>query len=66
MPIVNGSNRRRRDGSKTEEIKIRISKEDANMLKFASEKLGMTKSDVVRKGIVVEYNLAKIRTESDE
>lgn len=66
MPIVNGGNRRRRDGSKTEEIKVRISREDADMLKFASEKMGVSKSDIVRKGIFVEYNLAKIQGESDE
>ena len=58
--------RRRRDGSKTEHLHVRMSKEDADMLRFASEKLDMPISDVVRKGIFVEYNLAKLRGESAE
>lgn len=53
--------KKRRDGSKTEHLHIRMSKEDADMLRFASEKLGLTTSDIVRKGIFVEYNLAKIQ-----
>lgn len=54
-----------RDAGKTEKCLVRMSREDAEMLKFASEKLGMSKSDVIRKGILMEYNLAKLRDENE-
>ena len=57
--------KKRRDGSKTERLHIRMSRSESDMLRFASEKLGMSVSDVVRKGIFVEYNLAKIQDENE-
>lgn len=55
--------KRRRDGSKTCEFKFRMSREDMNKLEEASKKLGVSKSDVLRDGIDLEYNLTKNRTD---
>ena len=52
--------KRRRDGSKTERCVLRMSREDMQKLEEASKKLGVSKSDVIRKGIAMEYNLAKM------
>ena len=45
--------RPRRDGSKTGRIEIRISAEEEQML------TGESKSDIIRKGIRMSYNLEK-------
>ena len=59
MPIVNGSNRRRRDGSKTERFDFRMTREDMQKLEETSQKTGKDKSDVLRDGIELAYLKAK-------
>ena len=51
--------KRRRDGSKTERCVFRMSKEDEKKLEETSEKLGVPKSDVLREGIELAYLKAK-------
>ena len=48
-----------RDGSKTEKYLVRLSKEDVEMLERAAEKMGVSKSEVIRKGISTQFSLAK-------
>lgn len=55
--------KKRRDGSKTERYEIRLSREDMQKLEFASQQLGMSKSDIIRKGISIEYDFANIKAE---
>lgn len=56
---MNPSGRPRRDGSKTEEFKFRMSREDMKKLEETANKLGKSKSDVLRDGIELEYLKAK-------
>ena len=51
--------RPRRDGSKTGRIEIRISAEEEQMLNDLSDLTGEPKSDIIRKGIKMSYNLEK-------
>ena len=51
--------RPRRDGSKTSRIEIRISAEEEQMLNDLSDLTGESKSDIIRKGIKMSYNLKK-------
>ena len=48
---MNSNGRPVRDGSKTEEFKFRMSREDASKLEETSRKLGKSKSDILREGI---------------
>lgn len=59
--IGNRREKRRRDGSKTEEFKFRMSKEDLKKLEETGEKLGKPKSDVLREGIELAYLKAKYK-----
>lgn len=51
--------RPRRDGSKTGRVELRISTEEEQMLNDLSELTGESKSDIIRKGIRMSYNLEK-------
>ena len=51
--------RPRRDGSKTARIEIHISAEEEQMLNDLSDLTGESKSDIIRKGIKMSYNLEK-------
>lgn len=51
--------RPRRDGSKTGRVELRISTEEEQMLNDLSELTGKSKSDIIRKGIKISYNLEK-------
>ena len=51
--------RPRRDGSKTGRVELRISTEEEQMLNDLSELTGESKSDIIRKGIRISYNLEK-------
>lgn len=51
--------RSRRDGSKTGRVELRISAEEEQMLNDLSELTGKSKSDIIRKGIKISYNLEK-------
>ena len=51
--------RPRRDGSKTGRIEIRISADEEQMLNDLSDLTGESKSDIIRKGIKMSYNLEK-------
>lgn len=46
------------DNSKDTMLRVRIDEETVNKLDFASKKLDMTKSEVVRNGIESEYQKA--------
>lgn len=47
------------DNSKDTMLRVRIDEDTVNKLDFASKKLGVTKSEVVRNGIENEYQKAK-------
>ena len=51
--------RPRRDGSKTGRVELRISTDEEQMLNDLSELTGESKSDIIRKGIRISYNLEK-------
>lgn len=51
--------KRTRDGSKTEDFKLRMSKEDMKKLDETSKKLGISKSEVLREGISSQYSSVK-------
>lgn len=51
--------RPRRDGSKTGRVELRISTDEKQMLNDLSELTGESKSDIIRKGIRISYNLEK-------
>lgn len=51
--------RPRRDGSKTGRVELRISTDEEQMLNDLSELTGESKSDIIRKGIRMSYNLEK-------
>lgn len=53
--------KRTRDGSKTERYMVRMSKEDMQKLETASQVLGKTKSDIVREGIEVKWQLTRYK-----
>ena len=53
--------KKRRDGSKTETFKFRMTIEEAEKLRTTSERLGISMSDVLREGISSEYLKAKYR-----
>lgn len=57
--------KKRRDGSKICEFKVRMSREEVEKLRFASEKLEISMSDVIRNGVSTQYNLAKFRSNND-
>lgn len=56
---MNSKDRPRRDGGKTERINIRMSKEDLEKLDYTAEKMGISRAELIRKGITAQYNLAK-------
>ena len=41
---------------KTVNMRIRISEKDAKKLEYCSDKTGLTKADVIRKGIDIVYH----------
>ncbi len=49
------SEKKSRKGDKTCEFKFRMSREDMKKLEETSQKLGISKSDVLRDGINLEY-----------
>lgn len=53
--------RPKKEESKKERIIIRIDDEEKDMLDYLSEMTGMSKSEVVRKGMRMVYNLEKYR-----
>ncbi len=42
---------------KTKTIKLRITDEEAGMIEFLRDKTGETKSEILRKGLKMYYNL---------
>lgn len=51
---------------KTEGMFIRLSREEIEQLEFISTKTGKSKSDVIRDGIRIKYNLASYATNYNE
>lgn len=49
---------------KTHETRIRMSDEDVHILNFCQEKTGMTKADIIRKGIRAVY--AEVKKEMEQ
>lgn len=47
------------DESRHDQYKLRLSEKERRMLNYISEKEHMPISDVLRKGILIQYNLAK-------
>lgn len=47
------------DNPKKHETRIRMSDEDIEILKICSEKTGLTKAEIIRKGIREVYNKIK-------
>ena len=45
--------------SRHDQYRLRLSEKERSMLNYISEKERMTASDVLRKGILIQYNLAK-------
>ncbi|MCI1958601.1 MAG: hypothetical protein LKJ25_03135 [Clostridia bacterium] len=53
MGIIKGT--KLTDNPKNKTIKVRLDESTSNKLDYLSEKESMTKSDVVRKGIEIQY-----------
>lgn len=47
------------DDPKTLNTRVRLSENDVKMLEYCSEKTGLTKSEIIRRGIEVVYNKIK-------
>ena len=45
--------------AKKNQYRIRMTDEDASALEYLSEKLGLSKADVIRKGLKILLNLSK-------
>lgn len=58
---MNLKGRPRKEGSKNIKYQIRMSAEDLQKLEEASVKLGISKADVIREGIDIEYLKAKYK-----
>jgi len=43
------------DDPKTHETRIRMSDEDLRLLNYCAEKTGMTKADIIRRGVRLVY-----------
>lgn len=51
---------------KSEGMFVRLSREEIEQLEFIAAKTGKSKSDVIRDGIRIKYNLASYATNYDE
>lgn len=47
------------DDPKTLNTRVRLSENDVKMLEYCSEKTGLTKSEIIRRGIELVYNKIK-------
>lgn len=47
------------DDPKTLNTRVRLSENDVKMLEYCSEKSGLTKSEIIRRGIELVYNNIK-------
>lgn len=47
------------DDPKTLNTRVRLSENDVRMLEYCSEKTGLTKSEIIRRGIELVYNKIK-------
>jgi predicted DNA-binding protein len=52
----------KRLGDKTKRLEVRLTNEEFEQLEFASEKYGKSKTDIIRDGIRMNYNLAKFKS----
>ena len=59
--VMRMAEKRRRDGSKTEDFKIRMSKEDMNKLSYAAQKFDVSMADIIRDGINYKYQMARYK-----
>lgn len=50
-----------KEDAKRKQFRIRMTDEQAEMLNFTSERLGVSKTDVILKALNIQYNLAKKR-----
>lgn len=46
-------------GLKDESVICRLTKEELEKMNFIEQKTGLSKSEILRKGIFMQYNLAK-------
>lgn len=53
--------RPKKNNSRTLGYRLRMDDEEAAMLDYLSEKLRLSKADVIRKGLKILYNLEKCR-----
>lgn len=49
--------RYRKPGIKSNVVKYRASNKDLDMIDYLSYETGMSKSDIIRRGILMQYNL---------
>ena len=49
--------RYRKPGIKDDRLEVRLSREDLSMLDYLSYETGLSKSDIIRRGLKIQYNM---------
>lgn len=51
----------KRDGGFCSKFFVRLSREDMSKLNYSSDILGISKSEILRKGLEMQYQLARLK-----
>ena len=59
--MLTKTEKRKRDGSFCSKFLVRLTGEDMGKLSYSSDILGISKSEILRKGLEMQYQLARLK-----